>query len=177
LKIFTLGTADRQHFQFTKILNKCGVQVVFDVRRSPSSPQSPQFNRDSLRLLCASQNADYIYLGPELGAGDGFEPRPHGDGTRPPADPLVRDWLASPEFQRCVGIIAGKADKRVTCILCSERLPGDCQRIFLSQALARKGFEIAHILDETTLWTPPAAPAGRRSRPAHRSRRHNHRPQ
>jgi uncharacterized protein (DUF488 family) len=156
MRIYTLGTADRQHYEFTKVLNKYGIQVVFDIRRSPTSPQAPQFNRDSLLRLCASQNADYVYLGNSLGGPASGELRPHDSDYRGHSDAATRDWLASDEFKRCVAIIAGKADKRVTCVLCTERLPDCCHRMFVAGALAGRGFEVAHILDETWLWTPPS---------------------
>jgi uncharacterized protein (DUF488 family) len=163
MKVFTLGTAGRQHYDFTKVLNKYGVQVVMDIRRSPASPQSPQFNRDSLQMLCASQRADYVFLGNDLGRSLSAELRPSDPPDRYP----LRDWLASDGFQQALRIIAAKAERRATCILCSERLPDDCQRSYVAQELARLGFEIVHIVDETRVWSPPSAtrppaPRGRR---------------
>ncbi|MEO0107978.1 MAG: DUF488 family protein, partial [candidate division WOR-3 bacterium] len=76
--IFTLGTADRPHFEFTKILSKYRIQVLLDIRPSPASPQAPQFNRDSLQLLCASQGADYVYLGNDFAGQLKTELRPAG---------------------------------------------------------------------------------------------------
>lgn len=179
MRVFTLGTASRQHFDFTKILNKYGIQVIMDIRRSPASPQSPQFNRDSLQMLCASQRADYIFLGNDLGRNLSAELRPSGSPDRF----ALRDWLASPEFQQTLKIIAGKAERRVTCILCSERLPDDCQRFYLARELAKLGFETAHVIDETRIWSPPsperpatrftARPQDRRSQGrSHDPRRH-----
>jgi uncharacterized protein (DUF488 family) len=171
MKVFTLGTAGRQHYDFTKILNKYGIQVVIDVRRSPASPQHPQFNRDSLQMLCASQGADYIFLGADLGANLDHEVKPGRTDYRGPPDPALRDWLASDEYRRCVSIIATKAEKRATCVLCSELLPGECQRQYLARSLAEKGFEISHIVDETRLWTPPSDDR-RAGRPRYRKPRH-----
>lgn len=184
MKVFTLGTAGRQHFDFTKILSKYGIQVVFDLRRSPASPQMPQFNRDSLRMLCASQNADYIFLGHDLGGPRDKELKPPSGDFRRGPEPEVRDWLATDEFKRCVAMIADKAGKRATCILCTERLPVDCQRWFLAQALLERKIEVVHILDEAHLWTPPPPSArpptpnpnrpGREHRPPQRGPRRSH---
>jgi uncharacterized protein (DUF488 family) len=169
MKVFTLGTANRQHFDFTKILNKYGIQVVMDIRRSPASPQSPQFSRDSLQLLCASQKSDYIYLGNDLGRSLSAELRP----SEPTDRFVLKEWQTSAEFQQVLRIVSAKAEKRVVCILCSERLPDDCQRFFLAQELVKLRFEVAHILDETRLWTPP--PPGPR-RPDSRPKTWNRRP-
>ena len=95
MKVFTLGTAGRQHYDFTKILNKYGIQVVIDIRRNPTMPQSPQFSRDSLQMLCASQRADYVFLGNDLSRNLTAELRP----SAPPDRFALRDWLASAEFR------------------------------------------------------------------------------
>jgi len=172
MKVFTLGTASRQHYDFTKILNKYGIQVVMDVRRSPASPQSPQFNRDSLQMLCASQRADYVFLGNDLGRNLNAELRPSSQPDRF----ALRDWLASTEFQQTLKIIAAKAERRVTCILCSERLPDDCQRFYVALDLVRLGFETAHIIDETRIWSPPTDRQPARFRPPLPKRRPQSRP-
>jgi len=156
MKVYTLGTAQRQHFEFTKLLNKYGVQVVLDIRRSPASPGAPQFSRDGLQLLCSSQRAEYIYLGNDFAGGLDQELRPAQlDPNDARARTTLREWQASDGFQRTLKIVTAKATTRVTCVLCSERTPEDCYRLFLAAELARAGFEVVHILDETRLWTAP----------------------
>jgi uncharacterized protein (DUF488 family) len=174
MKVFTLGTAGRQHFEFTKLLNKYGIQVVLDIRRSPASPQAPQFNRDSLQMLCASQRAEYIYLGNDFAGGQEAELRPNQLDPDDGRDRMtVKDWQASDGFQRVLKIVAAKAATRVTCILCTERNPDDCHRLFLANELARSGLETVHVLAESVLWTP--GPARRRpARPRRPEREPGH---
>jgi uncharacterized protein (DUF488 family) len=172
VKLFTLGTADRHHFDFTKILNKYRLQVILDIRHSPTSPRAPQFNRDSLQMLCASQGADYVYLGNDFVGQLDTELRP---AARSHPDPAVRtrlrEWLAGPEFRRILEIAARKAQTRVTCLLCRERNPDDCHRMFLAEELVTRGYAVEHILDETRLWVPPPARQTRRpDRPPDRRR-------
>lgn len=138
MRIYTLGTSNRKDYEFSKLLNKYNIQVIFDVRRFPVS-QFPQFSRDNLQRLCTSQKTEYIYLGNELG------------GYRTGG---YQNYIESAEFKRGVEIIRNKAEKRVACILCAERFPMYCHRRFISDALAKAGFEVIHIIDENTIQRP-----------------------
>lgn len=138
MRIYTLGTSNRKDYEFTKLLSKYSIQVIFDVRRFPTS-QFPHFTRENLQRLCSSQKTEYIYLGNELG---GF--RPGG----------YRNYVAAEEFRRGVNIIHNIAEKRVACILCAERFPVHCHRRFIADELAKAGFEIIHIIDENTIQRP-----------------------
>ncbi len=160
MRIFTLGTGHRPAFDFSRILTKYGVQVIFDVRRVPEA-QEEHFRRNGLQALCAGQGVDYIYLGNELGG-------PQRDD--------YRRWTETDEFSRGLGIIRGKAPKRVCCILCAEESPTNCHRKLIGDLLAKDGFEIVHILDENRVWLPqPTDPQPSRL-PRRPPRQPRHRP-
>ena len=149
MKVFTIGTDHRTHYDFARLLVKYGVEVLFDVRRTPESREE-HFRRDGLQALAAGQGIDYIYMGNELGG-----PRDEGYGQ----------WTGSDEFKRGVDIIRSKAAKRACCVLCAERTPENCHRRVIAEHLVKQGIEVVHILDETSIWTPPPP---RPSRPAPR---------
>ena len=157
MKVFTIGTDHRTHYDFARLLLKYGVEVLFDVRRTPESREE-HFCRNGLQALAAGQGMDYIYLGNELGG-------PWSEGTE--------RWTDSDEFGRGVDIIRSKAARRVCCILCAERTPENCHRLTIGRHLAKQGIEVVHILDETSVWTPPPerprSPTGARQ---NRNRRH-----
>lgn len=138
MRISTLGTSNRRDYEFTKLLSKYNIQVIFDVRRFPVS-QFPHFSRENLQKLCNSQKAEYIFLGNELGG--------YREGG-------YRDYVESEEFKRGVNIIRNTAEKRVACILCAERFPIHCHRRFIADELAKAGFEVIHIIDENTIQKP-----------------------
>lgn len=143
MRVFTIGTDHRKQFDFTRILWKFGIQVVFDVRRMPEA-QEEHFRRDGLQSTCAAQGMDYIYLGNELGG---------------PIREDLRSWISGDEFKRGLSIIRNKAAKRVCCILCAERLPEHCHRRHIAELLTKDGIEVVHILDENEVLNPrPAAP-------------------
>jgi uncharacterized protein (DUF488 family) len=139
MKVFTIGTDHRTHYDFARLLLKYGVEVLFDVRRTPESREE-HFRREGLQALAAGQGMDYIYLGNELGG-------PRSEDTR--------RWTGSDEFSRGIDIIRSKAARRVCCILCAERTPENCHRLIIARHLVKQGIEVVHILDETSVWTPP----------------------
>jgi uncharacterized protein (DUF488 family) len=139
MKVFTIGTDHRTHYDFARLLLKYGVEVLFDVRRTPESRED-YFRRDGLQALAAGQGIDYIFMGNELGG---------------PRDESVAQWTAGDEFRRGIDILRSKAARRVCCVLCAERTPEDCHRRIIGEYLVKQGIEVVHILDETTVWTPP----------------------
>ncbi len=143
MRIYTLGTDHRPEHEFSRLLGKYGIEVIFDIRRTPES-REPHFKRSGLEELCSRQRASYVFLGNELAG---------------PADRRFAAWTKSEEYRRGYSIIRAKLEKRVCCILCAERSPEGCRRRIIADELARAGIEVVHLLDETTTWTP--RPAGR----------------
>jgi len=139
MKVFTIGTDHRTHYDFARLLVKYGVEVLFDVRRTPESREE-YFRRDGLQALAAGQGIDYVYMGNELGG---------------PRDEDHRQWTGSDEFKRGLDIIRSKASRRACCVLCAERTPEDCHRRVIGEYLSKQGIEVVHILDEASVWTAP----------------------
>jgi uncharacterized protein (DUF488 family) len=155
MRVYTLGTDHRKQFDFTRLLGKYGIQVIFDVRRTPEA-QEEYFRRDGLQQLCAGQHVDYVYLGNELGG---------------PGRGSLREWTGSEGFARGLSIIGRKAASRVCCILCSERSPESCHRRTVGDRLAGSGIDIVHIIDDNEVWRPSAAVDSSPHRPASAGRR------
>jgi len=153
MKVFTIGTDHRTHYDFPRLLLKYGIEVLFDVRRTPESRED-HFRRDGLQALAAGQGIDYIFMGNELGG---------------PRDGGFAQWTASDEFRRGTDILRSKAAKRVCCILCAERTPENCHRRIIGEYLGKQDIEVVHILDETSVWTPPPRPSLPAPRPSPRT--------
>lgn len=153
MRIYTLGTDHRQQYDFTRLLYKYSIQVVFDVRRTPEAREE-HFCRGPLEALLTQNHVDYVFIGNELGG---------------PADGDLRTWVRSDEFKRGVAIIARKVPNRVCCVLCAERTPEHCHRLAIAGALQAQGIEVRHLLDDNSFWTPRSprnSAPWRRGRPA-----------
>jgi len=125
------------------LLRNAGVTAVADVRTSPYSRYSPQFNRDELRDQLRLDGISYVFLGRELGG------RPNGrrfycDGV---AD--YEKMAQSDEFKKGIDRAIEGAKKYRVALLCSEHDPLDCHRCLLvGRALARRNLEVSHILSD-----------------------------
>ncbi len=153
MRLYTLGTGRRPSYDFTRILYKFGIQVLFDIRSQPTvtAENLAHFSRAGLERLCAGNKIDYIYLGNELGA-----PHPSfRNRQRFSLTPEIQEWLRSPEFSRGIKIIASKLPTRVSCILCSCYFPEHCPRLLIGNELARQEVEVVHLLEENRSWSPP----------------------
>jgi len=138
MRIYTLGTSNREPYQFTKILSKYQLKVIFDVRRFPTS-KFLHFKRENLQKLCESEGVEYVYLGNELG---GYRRKGY------------KEHMKTQEFKRGLEIVKKAARSRAICILCAERFPLRCHRKFIAEELTKEGFEVIHILDENRVWQP-----------------------
>ncbi|MGB9741869.1 MAG: DUF488 family protein [bacterium] len=159
MRIYTLGIGRRPGFEFSRLLNKFGIQVLFDIRASlpaapvnlPSvfSPEKADYSRAGMEALCTANKITYLYLGNELAP-------PAGSG---PAGDNIREWLEKEQVKRGLKIIAGKVPVRVCCLVCACYLPERCHRLIIANELAKQGIEVVHILEENRFWLPPAKPA------------------
>jgi len=141
LRVYTLGTAQRKSYDFTRILYKYGIQVLFDIRANPETPEE-HFCRGPLEQLCSTNGINYVYLGNELG---------HALSGRQPA---AAEWLKNETVQQRIALIAQKVPLRVCCILCTELTPERCHRRLIGEQLARQGIEVVHLLSENSVWQP-----------------------
>lgn len=140
MRLYTIGTGHRPAYEFSRLLYKFGIQVLFDVRNRPTGTrQLPHFSRAELEQFCSANRINYVYLGNELG-----DPDRHS----------IADWLKSEPVQRGLKIIAGKIPTRVCCLLCSCYSPERCHRLPIANELLKQGVEVVHILEEDRFYHP-----------------------
>lgn len=144
--VFTIGHSNLEFGKFVALLKQHGIQAVADVRSSPYSQFTPQFNRENLQRALREHGISYVFLGEELGARRS-EPECYVNGRA--EYPLI---AGTPAFIRGVErITQGAAKMRVT-MMCAEKDPLDCHRcILVSPRLRERGMSVQHILSDGTL--------------------------
>ncbi len=135
---------------FLELLRMQSISAICDVRSSPYSKYSPQFNKDV--LVNALPNADirYVFLGREIGARRSEESCYVGGRAR-------YDLIAGlPLFRKGLEqVIQGIETHRVS-LMCSEADPLTCHRtILLCRELMKMqpDLRITHILGDGTVET------------------------
>lgn len=136
--VYTLGTSTRTFTEFVALLKSVRVERVMDVRRFPGS-RFQHFKREEMAKSLPHEGIGYSYLGQELGGyrAGGYEA-----------------FLASKEFERGLEMLEEIALERNSAIICAERLPWRCHRRFIGAELAKRGWQVVHIIDEKRVWSP-----------------------
>jgi uncharacterized protein (DUF488 family) len=139
--ILTIGHSRHPLERFLSLLAGAQVTAVADVRSSPASRFSPQFNKNALAASLAGRGIDYVFIGKELG-GRPARPEMYTDGR---AD--YGKMAASPEFRAGLAQLIEMAERQRVAAMCSEADPLDCHRCLLvGRVLAEAGHDVAHIL-------------------------------
>lgn len=144
LECFTIGHSNHQTGHFINLLKVHKITCLADVRSSPYSKFTPQFNKENLDAELKKENVLYVYLGSKLGGR-------YLDATLLYPNGVVNYKKVMEQEEFCVGInnvISNiKKGLRIT-LMCAEKNPLDCHRFLLvARALSNKGVRVKHILE------------------------------
>jgi len=146
-ELLTIGHSNRSLDHFLELLLEHQVSAIADVRFSPYSKYSPQFNKDVLESALRDANIDYVFLGRELGARRS-EDSCYIDGH------AKYDRIAQlPTFRRGLERVLQGVEHYRVALMCSESDPITCHRtILVCRELKRvcPDLEITHILGDGT---------------------------
>lgn len=145
-ELLTIGHSVHAVERFVDLIKMHGVTALCDVRSSPYSRFTPQFNRETLKEELARQRIAYIYLGAELGPRSS-DPACYDNGK------VLYQRLAAQEIFR-MGLDRlrkGMATHRIA-LMCAEKDPITCHRmILICRNLRGDDLSIRHILEDGSL--------------------------
>ena len=141
LEVLTVGHSNRSEFHLIELLRGHEVTAVVDVRSTPYSEWSPQFNRSAVAATLKEHGIAYSYLGGELGVRSD-DPSCYEGGR------VVYARLAATEqFQQGLRRVVKGARLHRLALMCAEQDPINCHRsILLAPQLERLGVNVSHIL-------------------------------
>ncbi|HAR97662.1 MAG TPA: DUF488 domain-containing protein [Syntrophus sp. (in: bacteria)] len=145
-ELFTIGHSVHTVEKFLELLKAHGITVLCDVRSSPYSRYTAQFNRETLKEELANARIAYLYLGAELGPRSA-DPACYENGK------VQYSRLAGTEmFQQGLSRLRkGMATYRIA-LMCAEKDPLTCHRMLLiCRNLRGDDVFIRHILEDGTL--------------------------
>ena len=128
--------------RFVSDLKAHGINVVADVRTSPYSKFSPEFNRETIQANLKAAGLKYVFMGDELGA------RP-ADRHCYVNGAVDYDRIVASDFSQhgLDRVQTGIARGYVITLLCAEKDPIDCHRnILVAHSLAKRGVDIKHLI-------------------------------
>jgi uncharacterized protein (DUF488 family) len=143
VEILTIGHSAMPYEHLLGLLRRSAATAVADVRTTPYSRRSPQFNRNRLRDELRHASIAYLFFGEELG-GRPADKRLYRDGV---AD--YEKMATEPDFAKGLERIVGGAKQYRLAMMCAERDPIDCHRFLLvGRALHHEGIVVRHILPD-----------------------------
>lgn len=141
--LFTIGCSNGSLDELFAEIRRFGINALADVRSTPYSAYTPQFNRENLAEACRKEGVAYVYLGDEFGA-IRTKPESMTDGTvsAPLTDGIV-DFTKvrqTEAFHRGVERVSrGLAKGLRIALMCTELEPERCHRaVMVSPAFADK---------------------------------------
>ncbi len=180
--IYSIGHGQKSPEEFISELKSFDIHYLIDVRTSPFSKWSPQFNRGVIEGLLSANGIRYVYMGDVIGG------RPLSDDCYDEEGHYDYEKMAQvPAFKDGVNRLVNAHEKGIkVAVMCSESDPSMCHRSKLigRELLAEYDINMHHItavgkcVDETDIitlltkgsWSPNATLFGPVSPPFFKSR-------
>lgn len=138
--IYTIGHSNQTTNELLNLLQQNQVNAIADVRSSPYSSYSPQFNRDRLKNFLNANLIKYVHLGKELGGLESF--LEVGRRSKVNYEEIAKTDL----FKSALDRVCRGSEKYRIALMCSEKEPLDCHRtLLLAKELEKRGFDVTHI--------------------------------
>ena len=145
-ELFTVGHSIHTVEVFIDMLKRCSIKALCDVRSSPYSRYSPQFNRESLKEDVLKQGIAYIYLGAELG------PRSSDQSCYENGKVQYKRLAEKEIFQQGLARLRKGLETYRIALMCAEKDPLTCHRMLLvCRNLREENIHIQHILEDGSL--------------------------
>lgn len=146
-QLFTIGHSHHSIDHFLDLLNAFRISAIADVRSSPYSKYSPQFNKDVLENVLSNVGIDYVFMGDELGAR-------RSESSCYVDDQAKYERIAQlPAFHCGIEKVLEGIERYIIALMCSESDPITCHRtILVCRELKRicPDLQITHILGDGT---------------------------
>lgn len=141
MKIYTIGHSTQKTEKFIKILKENKIELLIDVRSSPYSKYTSNFNKKELQEIITENNILYKYLGQKIGGKPSNKEYYYKNG-----EINYIKLSKTSKFKEGIESIIKLSKKYNIVLMCSEENPYLCHRHHLiSQKLQEKGFTIIHI--------------------------------
>jgi uncharacterized protein (DUF488 family) len=149
--VWTIGHSNHTLDRLIELLRGQRIAVVADVRTSPYSAYSAQFNKDELQLSLADAGIRYVFLGTELG-GRPTDPAMYDTDGRVQYDLVA----GSPAYRAGIDRLLRGAQEYRVALLCGEEDPISChRRRLVGRTLVEQGLELRHIRGDGSVSDEP----------------------
>lgn len=143
--IYTIGHSTHPPEEFVSLLKKYKINTLIDVRTTPASSYTPQFNKDVLEEYLAKFKIRYMHFGVEFGARQADESLLDAKG-------IVDFELVQKTYNFQSGlerVDIGVSKGYIIALMCAEADPLECHRFsMVSPPVQEIGINVIHILKD-----------------------------
>ena len=148
MSLFTIGHTNHTHEVFVGLLKQHGINYVLDVRSTPYSRYTDQFNKEIISQVLEDSGIIYRYMGKYFGARQEDRTLYTSEGYLDFEKTRESDQFKSGLHNVKKGLDAGNN----IALMCTEKDPFDCHRtIMVSRGFELEGIEVQHILEDGSL--------------------------
>ena len=157
---WTIGHSTLAIDTFLANLAASRIEALVDVRRHAGSRRHPQFNPEPLEGSLRAAGIAYLPM-PALGGRR--KPRPDSPNTSWRNDSFrgYADYMETPAFRSALAVVAERAARERTVVMCAEALWWRCHRGLIADALAASGSAVWHIGTDARVEAHPFTGAAR----------------
>ena len=131
-RLLTIGYQGASLRAFIDCLRAAGVHTLVDVRHTPFS-RRPEFRQGALRRALGDAGIAYDHKKPLGNIPEARDAAAAGD--RATYRRLFQDHLGTPAARMALQDVLRLAGDGPVCLMCLERLPEDCHRLMVADAL------------------------------------------
>lgn len=144
--IKTIGHSTHTLERFLRLVLDAGCSVLVDLRSSPYSRYSPQFNQKNLKAALLQSGIQYLYMGDCLGG------KPLSPAMYDAEGHVLYSAIAdSPAFKAGLERLERGAEEHRVVVMCSEEDPADCHRhLLVGRVLVSDGHRVVHLRGDGT---------------------------
>lgn len=150
--IYTVGHSNQSADEFLQLITPQGINCIIDVRSTPYSKYTPQFNEDVLKSYLSQHGILYAPFGKHFGARredclNEVEITKRGQTTTQRQVDFEMGIKTKAFLEGVERIKVALSQDRKIAFLCSEADPLSCHRFsFISRYFYENGFEVLHIV-------------------------------
>lgn len=138
--VYSIGHSLLSKARFIARLQEYGIQVLLDVRSSPSSSRAPHFSRPVMKEWLGEVGVIYSFGGRHLGG------RPSDPGLYERGQVSYDKMAATPGFTAALRRLLRGAKRSRVAIMCAEADPIECHRFLLiGRYLSAHAVPILHV--------------------------------
>jgi uncharacterized protein (DUF488 family) len=146
-ELFTIGHSNHPIERLIELLKGENIAIVVDVRSSPYSRYSPQFNKEFLAQALDNTGIEYQYYGEALGGMPKEREFYDSDGHV-----LYGKIAKSERFEQGIEHLHELIRFTKMSIMCSEENPSEChRRLLITRVMKGQGVAVFHIRGDGTV--------------------------